>query len=614
MFVLNCTAGKGWPQIEKREKKSYDFLMRTNALRLPFKHPELLLGGSVLFLVFFGVVAAVGNVFFTPIGILLALLTLLGSLASLLHIVRSSERSEKLLLTVSTLFILGLGYFAVPTVFTGRDQGSIAIAAIELSKNHSLKISAPIISDFFSFSGSGEALNFPGFHYTGDGNLVTKFPLGTTVFLASFLSLFGLQGFAIANTLLFLGSAFLIFLSVKKLRPDAAPYGLLLGTFSFLPVWFSKFTLSENLALFFFLFLAYSLVSFFQEKESGSRFVWYWPIVSVALLFPFVRIEGFAFLPIALLVLFSDRETRIFAKEQLANRILAPVLAFLSLLLLDFLTHTPFYRVMGKELFSFLQPGKASAESIGLLERHLDLLSLFSTYGLLPILLAGTIGIILALRTKNRVLLIPVCLALPTFLYFFSPSITPDHPWMLRRFFFSVWPSLLIIGSVAFALLFPLEKTKGRFIRNGVFFFLFLTQLLPVLLGAFVRINPNLLAETGQLAQSIGKDDRIFIDRLATGDGYAMISGPLLTLFGKQAAYFFNPADYAKLPKNETGTDFLLLPRNQEILIPNTTLEPIGNFFFPLEGLENVPLQDSSFPKTISATQTATLYKIIPLQ
>ncbi len=614
----------------------------------------MLLGSSIVLSVFLGILATIGNTFFAPIGKILALLALSGSLVSLSFIFRSSERNEKILLAISAVFILSLGSFSVPTLFTGRDQGSIAIAAIELSKNHSLQISAQIISDFFSLYGPGEALNFPGFQYTPDGHLLTKFPLGTTVLLASFFSLFGLQGFAVANTLLFLGSVSFIFLTVKKLRPDAGPYGLILGTFSFLPVWFSKFTLTENLALFFFLFLALSLISSKQflgatfrskarsflwkqksfdrnvssvslETERGQEIVLeekdrdtlhysYWAVLCTALLFPFIRIEGFAFLCIALALLFSDRKTRAFAKEQYTNRVLAPALAFLSILFLDFLAHTPFYRVMAKEFLSLFQSEKILSETTGFFARHLDLLSVFSTYGFLPIMIAGAIGIILALRTKNWLLLIPAFLALPTFLYLFSPSITPDHPWMLRRFLFSVWPSLLIVGSVAFALLFPLEKPKGRLIRNSVFFFLLLTQLFPTILGAFVRINPNLLPEANKLAQSIGRTDRLFIDRFATGDGYAMISGPLLTLFKRQAAYFFNPNDYAKLPKNENGNDFLLLPRNQQILLPNTTLEPMGNFFFPLEGLENVSLRDSYFPKTISTTQTATLYKITPLK
>ena len=111
-------------------------------------------------------------------------------------------------LIVTTVF----SFFSTPTIFSGRDQGSISESAIRLSQNGQLEFSTPESEVFFKIYGPGRALNFPGFHYTPGGNLITQFPLIYTSWLALFFSLFGLTGFLIANALLFFVFSFSLYL------------------------------------------------------------------------------------------------------------------------------------------------------------------------------------------------------------------------------------------------------------------------------------------------------------------------------------------------------------------------------------------------------------------
>ncbi|HLC94878.1 MAG TPA: hypothetical protein VJH89_00170, partial [Patescibacteria group bacterium] len=59
-----------------------------------------------------------------------------------------------------------LGYISEPTLFSGRDQGSISEAAFRLAQNGQLAFATDASTAFFNLYGEGTALNFPGFAYT----------------------------------------------------------------------------------------------------------------------------------------------------------------------------------------------------------------------------------------------------------------------------------------------------------------------------------------------------------------------------------------------------------------------------------------------------------------
>src|SRR3989339_1306227 len=136
---------------------------------------------------------------------IILVLFLLFSLAFFSYLVVINREKLKLswdfvlVIFFSFIAIIIFSYFTVPTVFSGRDQGSLSNAAITLSKNHHLENSFSAEKEFFKIYGVGTALNFPGFNYTQNGNLIPNFSLGYISWLATFYSFFGIEGLIIAN-------------------------------------------------------------------------------------------------------------------------------------------------------------------------------------------------------------------------------------------------------------------------------------------------------------------------------------------------------------------------------------------------------------------------------
>ena len=171
---------------------------------LPTKESSLftLFTLSILSLSWLFFILALFNFFVFPvifIGTLFLGLTALFFLGRLLvHAPRSTVFTVCLLLLIT----LGNLLFTTPTLLSGRDQGAISEAAIRLSESTTLTYRTPATETFFAIYGPGKALNFPGFSYTANGDVITQFPLVYTSFLASFHSLFGIAGLTIANGLL----------------------------------------------------------------------------------------------------------------------------------------------------------------------------------------------------------------------------------------------------------------------------------------------------------------------------------------------------------------------------------------------------------------------------
>ncbi|QQS20632.1 MAG: hypothetical protein IPL87_03615 [Candidatus Moraniibacteriota bacterium] len=111
--------------------------------------------------------------------------------------------SRELLMWGVAFFLLAfsISFISSPTVFSGRDQGSYANAAIRLVETESLQSRSLVSDTFFSLYGPGKALNFPGFFYTSEGALTSQFPLGSIVWFGLNFSLFGVSGFSVANSL-----------------------------------------------------------------------------------------------------------------------------------------------------------------------------------------------------------------------------------------------------------------------------------------------------------------------------------------------------------------------------------------------------------------------------
>lgn len=487
-----------------------------------------------------------------------------------------------------------------PTVFTGRDQGSISEAAYRLAENGSLVFSHPAARSFFEIYGPGTALNFPGFAYTAEGALITQFPLAYTAYAASLVSLFGLAGFSLANALLFFLFLFVFYALVRLFSaPFYAFFGLALAVFSFLPSWFAKFTLSENLALVLFLGLLYGLFQFHRSQNKLT----YGTILGSAGLLAFTRIEGFALLFLALGLLAFWKEGRRFWRQNPWLSLVLPALIFLLLFLRNFFMNLPYYKMIGKALFKFLHGfGNDIFSEAGLLAANSGaaLGPIFFSYGLLLLFTAGFFGLLVFAKEKKYLLLVPALIALPTFLYLYIPTITPDHPWMLRRFLFTLFPVFLFSTVIGTALLFapkaekvlPLRRPSVSRLPGVVLVFIVLLgfQLPAWWQSITFAENRELLGPVTKFSQSFGEHDLVLVDRFATGSGYAMLSGPAQYLSGKNIAYFFNPYDILRLDREPYDRVYLVVPTGESArytAVLREKLKRVGTVTFSVEQFEN---------------------------
>lgn len=152
---------------------------------------------------------------------------------------------------ISILVSFAACYFATPTVFGGRDQGAIATAAIDLAKYKSFTFSTPASQDLFQKYGSGKALNYPGFDYTKDGKLSSRFPKAYIAYLAAFYAVLGLKGIQYANFLPLALFFILFWLTLQRFFPEKISFlGFLLAVTFFPFLWFAKYTLTEIFMLF----------------------------------------------------------------------------------------------------------------------------------------------------------------------------------------------------------------------------------------------------------------------------------------------------------------------------------------------------------------------------
>ncbi|GBE16726.1 hypothetical protein BMS3Abin15_00548 [bacterium BMS3Abin15] len=506
------------------------------------------------------------------------------------------------------IIVIILSFFVTPTIFSGRDQGSFSEAAIRLSQNHQLEFSTPASSEFFKIypapkhkmqkcvdklikdsqntniiksrlvnvwcgaSATSKALNFPGFHYTQDGNLTTQFPLPYISWLAIFYSLFGIIGLVIANSVLFfifLASFYLLIRLFLGVAPSALTLSLIITFFPFF--WFFKFTLSENMFLAFTWFGILQLVIFLRlPKVEPSEFrrlnlrnITFVSIFFVFGILTFARIEGFALLAMLLIILLTDKNTRQFLFSEKLRNIYLPVLFLASIFILTFSVNLPFYKEMGRVL---LKDSALSIEKGSLLTTGLVLL----VYGSVHFIFLGIIGIIYFIKNKKYLELLPLILVLPTFIYLINPHISSDHPWMLRRYVFTIFPALILYSSLF--LFYLLKNGKRRLYYVIISAMLIINMPLLVKFSTFSE-NKNLLEQTSELSKTFSQKDLVLVDRLASGDGWSMLSGPMGFLFGKNSVYFFTPDDINKIDLEKFNKIYLVTSEQSVEFYENSVLK-----------------------------------------
>lgn len=452
-------------------------------------------------------------------------------------------------------FVLLFASYTTPTIFSGRDQGSLAESAIRLSQNHQLSFSFPAEEEFFKIYGPGKALNFPGFSYDQNRNLITQFPLGYASWLGIFYSLLGITGFIVANSLTFFVFLMFFFLTARNyLSRDSSFFALILVATSFIFSWFFKFTLSENLAL---ALLWFGIFEFSLFLKYADKLYLLSAILSLLLL-AFTRIEALAFLLAVFIILFkkygnSSNFWKIFKNKF----IFVPSLTALAVYLISLKINLPFYISFAKGFLNSFSPAENKVDTLTFLASSFYFLKILAVYALLHFIIIGAVGVIYLLKEKKYEALVPFFVTLPAFIYLINPSISFDHPWMLRRLVFAVMPAV-ILYSVLFL---------DYFFKRKIYFKMAVVFLLLINIPVFSYFlafseNKDLAEQTKNISANFTENDLVLVDKDAAGNGWAMMSGPLSFLYGKQAVYFFNPKDLGKIDQSRFDNIYLIIPDN----------------------------------------------------
>lgn len=528
---------------------------------------------------------------------------------------------ELLLVTLGiVIFTVTLSFFTTPTIFSGRDQGTISESAIRLAQNHKLTFSTPASDAFFQLRGPGKALNFPGFFYTNSGKLITQFPLAYTVWLATFYGIFGIAGFVIANAVLSIFFLITFYLLARLFMPiRSSVVSLLLLATSLSIYWFPKYTLSENLALTLLWVSIFSLVAFLK-KQTKLNFLL---LLASSTLLAFARIEGMAFLLVSVAIVFFNKKTLLYLKDTFHSKFFFILSFFLLVFLANLFWDINFY----KELLKAIIPNTVipQASQLGVLnDSNLPkfyILKIFQLYGMLSFFLLSAIaGVFYALR-KDFLKLVPFLVIAPTLIYFFDSHISPDHPWMLRRFAFSLLPGAIFYCALLISDLNEHVAKKNlvlKIIPTLIAVFLLIGNMPAFFHFAFFSESKNLLEQTEKISKLFSSNDLILIDSQTTGDGWAMISGPMNFLYLKNSVYFFNPQDISKLDFKSFENVFLITPDNKIPFYTNNTigkmLVPVDQFTFKTSQLElksNTENVLTHFPEKKSSTTHGIIFKVL---
>jgi hypothetical protein len=337
---------------------------------------------------------------------------------------------------------------------------------------------------------------------------------------------------------------------------------LLMLSFPFF--WQARSNYAEPLAFALLFGAILTVIYLFQQKKPA---LWLAGLALFYLLnFTFVRVEGLLILILAVILIYFKFKT---AQQSFFTRTTNCFLGISTLLLISyFVSITPFFEKLIKDLIDYA-PGRsieseATSAPAGLEVTQLYLTRVFLKYQLLPLIILGLIQIFSQMiqffktrkpqqRKKLISQMIPIFLAGPFLIYFLKPMISLDHPWLLRRFMFAVWP-LLVLSAVVL-----IHRLSKKTIPGFAFLSLLVAWSLLLFFNyGFIRENTELTRELARLSQQFSEKDLILVDKSTAPDSWSLISAPLRFLFAKNAVYIYNPADISKIKATDFDSVYLL--------------------------------------------------------
>ena len=476
------------------------------------------------------------------------------------------------------VFCLILSFFITPTIFGGRDEGSFSNAAILLSNDGGLTHKNPLAKTLHELYGTGKALNFPGFNYIESGELKSQFLPGYTAWLGALFGLGKLTALKFANlfpliTLLF--SFYLI--SQRIINNKFATYSTILFATASPLIILNKFTLTEIFFAALTWFSLYLLLRYLENKRCLSD---YWLIFLPLSLTIFVRIEAIAiiFMLFLILLLFDFNNLKK-AQHQLP-------FFLLGLLVLLAISFNPNFfaenvKNIAKNLAPFItekihQSNQESSASVSSPFPNGDwtdfyLAKVLFNYHLLIWFLLTAIALFYLVRKKQWTTLIPFLFFTPTLIYLLDANISLDHPWMLRRFIFSLIPLSVLYG------IFLLNKIKNKKLSLAIILIILLANLWQALPFAFKSQNKNLFTNLNEITREFSNNDLVLVSQKSTGSGWLLLSEPIRNIYKIPSVYFFRPSDLNVLSSNYTNVYLLVHPSELDLFkeIPKQSIKEL---------------------------------------
>lgn len=537
---------------------------------------------------------------------LLAILAIL--IISLIFLIKEKvfvfEKFDKFSTAIFAFTILlgiFLSFYTTPTIFGGRDEGSYSSSAILISQEKGLTYKNKLVDEFFKIYGPGKALNFPGFYYTENGALKSQFLPGYPSWIAIFYEIGGLKGIQFANLLPFITFLFSFFLIIRLLLQKAntpeksikkaqfISFTILATSFPLLV--FYKFTLSEIYFAALCWFALYLILKYLENKSFKNYFVIFAPLILIV----FIRIEAVAIIFFFILIMIL-KDANHLQKPRYQVPFVITGLSFIAAIYFE----PNFFIDSLKNIIPFdINQNGTIGESNSLSKtilsddwRNFYLLKIFFIYNLVALFAMAVIVVTKSIlkfnlssidRAKkdiskiNSYMLIPFVFFFPTFLYFFNANISLDHPWLLRRFVFSIIPILVLYSGIFLIRIPAKKKLLANLITIAIIavnFSLFIPEITKINENFFISSqNKTLLIQTEKIAKNFAPNDLILISQQSSGSGWSLISEPMRNLMNLNAVYFFNPKDLEKINLENFDNVYLIASKEEAELYSTLNFE-----------------------------------------
>lgn len=402
------------------------------------------------------------------------------------------------------------------TISGSRDDGIYSMNAVYLAQH-----------------GTNSNQFLPGIKKITDIKGGLQFLPGYHSYLAIFMYYFGLKNMLMyGNALLYLFSTMCIYLVGKNLYGrKIAIISTLFFITNYVSLWFSRRTNNENLGLFLFWFM----VLLFIHIGKNKNFKYFIFLIPTLITFFFVRGESLTLtipiLFIILLILIKNR-FKINKCSFVKNKFSLFIATNIVVILVSIYSFGIYYKdniaffggsASSIKLFMTATLGRIGSSTVKNLKfmgnvsdysppvyqdftTHATryVFDVLKAYFLIQFLLLGLISI----RKINLNLIIIAAMSAPFFVFLIYPAITPDNPWMMRKYWIAFIPFVYIIFGY-----FANNNQLNKRIKILIVFLLFVIQLnlsLPVI--AFAE-NRGLIDSLDKLVKKIPNADLIITPR-----------------------------------------------------------------------------------------------------